>query len=389
MTSAHLLLPAERAAMIRACELAASGAGTVLPNPVVGCVIVGPGGHTLGEGFHDHPGGPHAEVVALGQAGESAAGATAVVTLEPCNHTGRTGPCTEALLAAGIARVVVAVRDPFPAAAGGIERLRSAGINVVDLSAEAGSSMTGAAPDARPAAVGDPWSEVSDLVAAAEDVNRVFLTAVRTGRPFVTLKMATTLDGRVAAADGTSRWISSVEARRDAHRLRREIDGIAVGIGTVLADDPQLTARSDDGAPSGRQPLRVVIDSHGRTPAGARVRNEDAPTLIATTASFGSDEHGRVRLDAVLDELYAAGRRHLLVEGGPRLAAAFLDAGLVDEVLVYLAPLLLGNGRSALEGGSVRTLIDARRATLREMHPLGPDVRLRYRMDRPGEVTGR
>lgn len=345
----------ERNALLRACTLAALGAGTALPNPVVGCVILAPDGAVVGEGFHHHAGGPHAEVVALAEAGERARGATAVVTLEPCNHTGRTGPCSEALLASGIARVVVAVRDPWPTASGGVQRLREAGIEVVDLSDSA-----------------------DDAVAAAREVNRVWLGAVTAGRPYVTLKMATSLDGRVAAPDGSSRWISSPESRAHAHLLRAEVDTMMVGVGTVLADNPLLTARDASGTVSGRQPLRVVVDSQGKTPLDAAVRGDDAPTLIATVAEFGADGSGRVDLAALLQALYERGQRHILLEGGPRLSAAMLDADLVDEVLVYLAPLLLGAGRSALEGGAITTLAQAKGADLRESTRLGPDLLLRY-----------
>lgn len=395
--------PVELDAMARACDLAARGIGSTSPNPVVGCVILSPDGVVVGEGYHARAGGPHAEVVALAAAGSLAGGATAVVTLEPCNHTGRTGPCSEALIAAGIARVVVALRDPWPTAAGGIERLREAGIEVVDLSAnEAGTGpgshaapVTVAAQDlspmtmfargsaARPGGVepapSHEWT-VDEIVAAARDVNRVWLGAVRTGRPYVTLKMAMSLDGRVAAPDGSSRWISSPASRADAHRMRTEIDAIVVGVGTVLADDPVLTARTADGSAADRQPLRVVVDTRGRTPKAARVRGPEAPTLVATAREFGTGPDGRVDLRAVLAALYRDGRRHVLVEGGPRLVASFLDADLVDEVLVYLAPLLLGAGRSAIEDGALATLADARHAELIEVRLLGPDLALRYRL---------
>jgi diaminohydroxyphosphoribosylaminopyrimidine deaminase/5-amino-6-(5-phosphoribosylamino)uracil reductase len=405
VTTAQAPTDADLTAMRRACALAARGAGSALPNPVVGCVLLAPDGTVVGEGFHERAGGPHAEVVALRAAGERAAGATAVVSLEPCNHTGRTGPCSEALLAAGVARVGVAVRDPWVPAAGGIERLRAAGVPVVDLSQWAGVAVTGdpaSAPAAVPAAAvadlspvtGDPGptstavtggpatadARVRAVVAAAEDVNRVWLTAARRQRPFVTVKTAMSLDGRIAAEDGTSQWISSPSSRAEVHELRRRVDSIAVGVGTVLADDPQLTARDADGTVTGRQPLRVVVDSRGRTPAAARVLDDAAPSLLATVEEIGAGPDGRVDLAALLARLYRDGRRHLLVEGGPRLAAAFLDAHLADEVLIYLAPLLLGAGRSALEGGAVTTLADAHRAELRELRRLGPDVVLRYRM---------
>lgn len=383
MTELPAPTDAELAGLDRACALAGRGAGSALPNPVVGCVLLSPGGDVVGEGFHERAGGPHAEVVALAAAGDRAAGATAVVTLEPCNHTGRTGPCSEALVAAGVARVIVPVRDPWPPAAGGVERLRAAGVTVLDLSgARAAPPATPAADSAvtgSPAA-GGREADVARAVDAAEDVNRVWLGATRHRRPFVTLKVALSIDGRVAAEDGTSQWISSPASRAEVHGLRRLVDGIAVGVGTVLADDPQLTARDAAGAVVGRQPLRVVVDSHGRTPATARVLDDAAPTLLATVERFGAGPDGRVDLAALLGQLYRDGRRHLLVEGGPHLAAAFLDARLVDEVLVYLAPVLLGAGRSALEGGAVRTLADAHRAELRELRRLGPDVVVRYRI---------
>ncbi len=335
-------------AMARAVQLAEMGAGTVLPNPVVGCVLLSPTGEVVGEGFHQHAGGPHAEILALAQAGDAARGATALVTLEPCNHTGRTGPCSLALIAAGVAKVVVAVNDPWPMAAGGTATLRAAGVVVIE------------AADA----------------AAAEDVNRVWLTATRRHRPFVTFKAGMTIDARVAAADGTSRWITSPQSRADVHELRARVDTIMVGIGTVLADDPLLTVRDESGRPAARQPLRVVIDSPGRTPADAKVRNADAETMIATATEFGNG--ARVDVAAVLAELYRRGRRHALLEGGPRLATAMLDAGLIDEILVYIAPLVLGSGRSVLEGSAVRTLTQAHRAELRSVDMFGPDVRLRY-----------
>lgn len=332
--------------------MAANGAGTALPNPVVGCVLLDAAGRIVGEGYHAQVGGPHAEVVALRAAAESARGATAVVTLEPCNHTGRTGPCSQALIDAGVARVIVAVRDPWPPAAGGIDRLSAAGVDVVDLSEQ-------------------------PLSAAARLVNRVWLTATRLRRPFVTFKAGMTIDGRVAAADGSSRWITSAESRADVHRLRSEVDTMMVGVGTVLADDPQLTARTADGAAMARQPLRVVVDSAGRTPVGARVLDDAAETLVATAAEFGAVTAG-VDLVAVLAELYQRGKRHVLLEGGPRLAASMLDAELVDEVLIYLAPLLLGAGQPALDGGSVGTLTDAHRFELTDVARLGPDVRVRW-----------
>jgi len=339
---------AERVAMARAVELASRGATTTLPNPVVGCVLLDRGGAVVGEGWHERPGGPHAEVAALRAAGDRARGATAVVTLEPCNHTGRTGPCTVALIEAGVARVVVGVRDPWPAAAGGLERLRTAGVDV----------------------------EVGVLEAAAAAVNEPWLVAMRRGRPFVTWKFAATLDGRVAAADGTSRWITGQAARRDVHRLRAEVDTMLVGVGTVLADDPQLTVRDAAGVPVARQPLRVVADAAGRTPPGARVRDAAAPTWIATADEVGGAIGGGIDLDALMKALHARERRHVLLEGGPRLAGAMLRAGLVDRVVAYLAPALLGAGPNALADAGITTIGAALRLDVTNVAQLGDDVRV-------------
>jgi diaminohydroxyphosphoribosylaminopyrimidine deaminase/5-amino-6-(5-phosphoribosylamino)uracil reductase len=343
--------PAEIAAMRRAVRLAARGRTTTLPNPVVGCVVLSPAGVPVGEGWHERPGGPHAEVVALAMAGELARGATAVVTLEPCAHTGRTGPCVQALLDAGIARVVVAVPDPSAEAGGGIDRLRAAGVDV-----EVGVGA------AEAAAVNEPW-----------------LTAVRLGRPFVTWKVASTLDGRVAAADGTSRWITGEAARDDVHRLRAEVDTMLVGVGTVLADDPWLTVRLPDGELADRQPLRVVADTSGRTPEGARVRDGAAPTWVATAAELGCGPDGRLDLEALLRKLFERGQRHVLLEGGPHLAAAFLRAGLVDRVVAYVAPAVLGAGPAAVEDTGVATIAEALRFRLDDVTRVGHDVRLTLR----------
>jgi diaminohydroxyphosphoribosylaminopyrimidine deaminase / 5-amino-6-(5-phosphoribosylamino)uracil reductase len=337
--------------MRRAIALAAQGLTSVLPNPVVGCVLLSPDGETVGEGWHEQVGGPHAEVIALAAAGERARGATAVVTLEPCAHTGRTGPCADALLAAGVRRVLVGVTDPSKKAAGGAARLRSGGVEV----------LVGVLED-EATAVNEPW-----------------LTATRLGRPFVTWKFAASLDGRVAAADGTSRWITGEAARLDVHRLRAEVDTMMVGVGTVLADDPQLTVRGA-AASAGRQPLRVVVDSSGRTPAAARVRDEAAPTWIATAAEVGAgndgDGRGRVDLHALLARLYERERRHVLLEGGPRLAGAMVEAGLVDRVVAYLAPVLLGAGPNALEGAGITTIAQAWRLDPYDVRQVGADVRV-------------
>ena len=338
--------------MRRAARLAARGRTTTLPNPVVGCVLLSPDGVAVGEGWHAVAGGPHAEVVALADAGPRARGATAVVTLEPCAHTGRTGPCTQALLDAGVARVVVGALDPTPAGGGGAEQLRAAGLSV----------ETGVAAE------------------ECERVNEPWLTAVRRGRPFVTWKVAATLDGRVAAADGTSRWITGEAARADVHRLRAEVDTVLAGVGTVLADDPSLTVRSPSGELAARQPLRVVADTCGRTPPGARVRDGAAPTWVATADDVGRGVDGHLDLDALLRKLFDDfERRHVLLEGGPRLAGAFWRAGLVDRVVAYVAPALLGAGPAALEHAGITTIDDIARLRLDDVTRVGDDVRLTLR----------
>ncbi|MFB9236661.1 bifunctional diaminohydroxyphosphoribosylaminopyrimidine deaminase/5-amino-6-(5-phosphoribosylamino)uracil reductase RibD [Plantactinospora siamensis] len=336
-------------AMRRAVLLAARGLGTTSPNPVVGCVLLDSAGEPVGEGFHAYAGGPHAEIVALAQAGERARGGTAVVTLEPCDHTGRTGPCSGALIRAGVARVVIAVPDPDPVAAGGADTLRAAGIEVV----------TGV------------------RAAEAEAGNIAWLTAVRRGRPYLTWKYAATLDGRSAAADGTSMWITSEPARMDVHALRGATDAVIVGVGTVLADNPRLTARNlRDGSLAIHQPLRVVVDSSGRTPADALVRDAAAPSWIATAADVGAGPDGRVDLSRLTTELYRRGVRSALLEGGPELAGGFLRAGLVDRVVGYLAPRLLGAGPAALGDAGVTTLTDAIDLDLADIDRVGTDLRI-------------
>jgi diaminohydroxyphosphoribosylaminopyrimidine deaminase/5-amino-6-(5-phosphoribosylamino)uracil reductase len=338
----------EDEAMRRAVALAARGLGTTSPNPVVGCLLLGPDGAVVGEGFHAYAGGPHAEIVALAQAGELARGGTAVVTLEPCNHTGRTGPCAQALIGAGLRRVVIAVDDPTPVAAGGAATLRAAGVEV----------------------------ETGVRRAEAEAGNVAWLTAVRRARPYVTWKFAATLDGRSAAADGTSQWITSAPARSDVHVLRSTVDAIVAGVGTVIADDPQLTVRDlRDGSLAIKQPLRVVVDSHGRTPHGARVRDGAAPTWIATLDEVGAGPDRRIDLSALLSALFARGVRNVLLEGGPTLAGTFLADGLIDKVIGYVAPKLLGAGRAALIDAGVATIADAIDLDLIDIAQIGPDLR--------------
>jgi len=350
--------PTEIAAMHRAIRLAARGMASTRPNPVVGSVVLDPAGAVVGEGWHQRPGGDHAEVRALAAAGERARGGTVVVTLEPCNHTGRTGPCAQALIEAGVRRVVVAVEDPTLKAGGGTATLRAAGVDV----------------------------ETGVLATAAEAGNVRWLTAMRRGRPWVVWKVAATLDGRVAAADGTSRWISSPESRADTHALRATCDVIIAGSGTVLADDPALTVRDREDNPLPDQPLRVVVDTFGRTPATARVRDDSAETWIATAAEVGADESGCVDLTALLHEVQRRGHVVALLEGGPRLAGSFLRAGLVDEFVAYLAPTLLGAGRPALDGTGVATLADALALNILDVRRVGPDVRISGR-PRPLALT--
>jgi len=334
-------------AMRRAIELAARGLGTTSPNPVVGCVLLDAAGAVVGEGFHAYAGGPHAEIVALAQAGERARGGTAVVTLEPCSQTGRTGPCTEALIRAGVARVVYAVSDPN-LHGGGAHALREAGVHV-------SSGLRSA---------------------EAEAGNIAWLTAARRGWPYVIWKYAATLDGRSAAVDGTSMWITSEAARMDVHALRGTVDAVIVGVGTVLADDPRLTARNlRDGTLAIRQPLRVVVDSSGRTPDTARVRDGAAPTWVATAADVGAGVDGRVDLPALLAGLHTRGVRAAMLEGGPTLAGAFLAAGLVDRIVGYVAPKLLGGGPSALAGTGITTIDQAIELEITDVRRVGPDVR--------------
>jgi diaminohydroxyphosphoribosylaminopyrimidine deaminase / 5-amino-6-(5-phosphoribosylamino)uracil reductase len=336
---------AELRGMARARELGASVLGTTSPNPAVGAVLLDAGGALVGEGATSPPGGPHAEIAALAAAGGRARGGTAVVTLEPCAHTGRTGPCADALVAAGVARVVVAVPEPTELAGGGADRLRAAGVDV-ELGVEREAAEQGA-------------------LAA-------WLTGVREQRPFVVWKVAATLDGRVAAADGTSRWITGEEARAQVHRLRATCDAVVVGSGTALTDDPQLTVRDAHGATAGRQPLRVVVDRRGRVPDTARLLDAAAPTLVSRAGTPAE----------LLAELFARDARRVLLEGGPTLAAAFLGAGVVDEVLVHLAPTFLGAGPSLVGDLGISTMADALSLRIVDLIPLGRDVQIRLRPTR-------
>ncbi|MGH8774660.1 MAG: bifunctional diaminohydroxyphosphoribosylaminopyrimidine deaminase/5-amino-6-(5-phosphoribosylamino)uracil reductase RibD [Jiangellaceae bacterium] len=331
--------PTEIAAMRRALDLARSPSAPLGPNPRVGCVLLDADGLVIAEGFGRGAGERHAEVDALAAAGGRAHGATAVVTLEPCSHTGRTGPCAAAVRGAGVIRVVYAQADDSPVAAGGAEMLRAAGVDV----------------------------EGGVLADEAREVNPVWTFAVDNGRPFVTWKFAATLDGRSAAADGTSRWITSPEARADVHRLRAECDVVLVGTGTVLADDPALTVRDGAGFPLERrfQPLRAVMGM-GAIPTGAALNDDAAETLLLATRD---PEHA-------LTALFAHGRTHVWLEGGPTLAGAFVGAGLVDRVVAYLAPALLGAGAAALRDAGVATVGDAVRLDIADVTRVGPDLRI-------------
>lgn len=327
---------AEERAMRRALAIAATPGIPLGPNPRVGCLLLDPDGNELAEGFHRGAGMPHAEVAALRaarDAGAEVVGATAVVTLEPCNHTGRTGPCSRALIEAGIARVVYAQTDLNPVAAGGAETLHAAGVDVIG----------GVEQD------------------RARHLNRAWTFALEHGRPFVTWKFATTLDGRSAAVDGTSRWISSRAARLDTHRLRAACDTMLIGTGTVAIDDPELTVRDEVDQPVAHQPLRVVMGERDLDPA-RRIFNNRAETL-----------HLRTREPrAALAEIFARDRRHVFLEGGPTLAASFVRAGLVDEVVTYVAPMLLGAGSSAVGDLGISTIDEALEWRVTDVTSLAP-----------------
>ncbi|TFC05670.1 bifunctional diaminohydroxyphosphoribosylaminopyrimidine deaminase/5-amino-6-(5-phosphoribosylamino)uracil reductase RibD [Cryobacterium adonitolivorans] len=323
--------------MRRALQLAGNGPAEGV-NPRVGCVILSPAGEVLAEGWHRGAGTCHAEVDALAQLDADAArGATAVVTLEPCNHTGRTGPCALALIEAGVGNVVYAVADPGPHSSGGAARLRAAGIDV------AGGLLA---------------DEVEAFLAD-------WLISARLGRPFVTVKWASSLDGRAAAADGSSRWITGPAARQDVHERRARADAILVGTGTALADDPSLTARAADGALLPHQPRPVVVGCRP-VPADAAVRRHPlTPWFIP-----GHD------VAALLRELHERGIRRVFVEGGPTVASAFVRAGLVDEYLIYLAPTLLGGDKLALGDIGVAGIDGQLRLRISELQYLGEDILL-------------
>jgi len=350
--------------MRRALTLAERGRGDTSPNPPVGAVLAR-GDRIVAEGWHRRAGRPHAEAEALAAAGSEARGATLYVTLEPCTVHGRTPPCAPAVAAAGVARVVIGTADPNPRVDGdGIRHLQQAGIDV-----EAG---------------------VLDL-----DCRRMieaFAKHVRTGRAFVTGKIAATLDGRAAAADGSSQWITGPTARRDAHRLRGSVDAVMVGVGTILKDDPRLTVRLRGF--KGHQPLRVVLDSSGRTPPDAAVVGADAPTLVVTTDKAPEDavaalrargaqvwrapaRDGRIDLAATLDHLGSRDVMEVMIEGGPALLGDAVEHGLVDRYVFYLAPKLLGSsGLAAIAGFVTPTIAEARELVIHSVRHTGADLRI-------------
>ena len=359
----------------RALELAEEGRGRVSPNPLVGAVLVRED-QTIGEGFHAELGGLHAERAAIAEArqrGEDPAGSTIYLTLEPCAHTGRQPPCTEAILEAGISRVVYASEDPTEKASGrGPGMLRDGGV-AVELA-------------------GGP------AAAAARLLNQPFRKRARTGRPLVTYKAAMSLDGRVASPSGDSRWISSVESRELVHRWRSECDAVAVGIGTALADDPLLTARLEGAA---RQPTRVVFDSHARLPVGSALVSsvDEAPLIVICAPEAASAQRDalegagaevivapgrtpRARLESALDELGRREIQDLLVEGGPTLAGALFDAGEIDAMRLFIAPVLVGaaQARAVLEGEGVSRIADGARPLATNFEQIGEDILVRARL---------
>ena len=350
-----------------ALRLAARGLGRVFPNPAVGCVIVDSDGHIVGRGWTQDGGRPHSETEALIAAGAKAEGATAFVTLEPCAHHGQTGPCAEALINAKVARVVSALEDPDPRVAGrGHEALRFAGIDV----------------------------RVGVLQAQAQELNAGFLSRVQRGRPFVTLKLATTLDGMIALPTGQSQWITGVLAREHGHLMRSQHDAVMVGIGTALADDPELTCRLP--GLEHRRLVRVVVDSRGRIPTDSKLvcsASKQPVWLLTRTETatqhlverhvkvISADSSGHdVDLQSGLTLLAQEGITRVMVEGGAQLASSLLKEGLVDQLLWYRAPSVMGEGASAVSGLGVTQLVELPRFIRKETIRLGEDVLETYRI---------
>ena len=366
----------DSAHMQAALRLAERGLGRTAPNPTVGCIIVDREGAVVGEGFHERAGDPHAEVNALRLAGSAAAGGTAYVTLEPCSHWGRTPPCVDAVLSARVRRVVVAMQDPDVRVSGrGIQRLRDHGIEV----------------------------RVGIGAARARRLNEGYLKVKRTGHPFVLLKMAMTLDGRVATSAGDSKWVSSSASRSHVQLLRDEYDAVFVGIGTVLADDPALTVRPLE-MPAGtirspRSPIRVVVDSRARTPVDARIIREPGQCIVMTTRQADANRlldlreagakvvvvennNDRVDLRSAMQSLVKEGIHSVLCEGGPELAAAALDAGILDRMLLFVAPKILGdkNAIGPVAGQGNRTMAGALRTGRLKIRRFPPDIAIECEM---------
>ena len=354
--------------MSRALALAQKARYQTSPNPMVGAVLVRDG-EVVGEGYHRRAGAAHAEIAALNKAGPLARGATMYVTLEPCSHHGRTGPCTEPLLAAGVTRVVAAMRDPDPRVSGsGLRWLKAHGIRV----------------------------ELGDGARAAAGLNRRWLLSRRAGRPFVALKYATSLDGKIAARGGDSRWVTGPAARRQTHLLRSLYDAIAVGASTIIADDPELTARSSSGRRLGRQPVRVVVDGRLRVSPGARVFDPQLPgrSLVATTGA-AARHHGKslrasgvdvrsfagarqIEILPLLEALAAEGVTSILVEGGGELGWSFVASGTVDHVYAFVAPKLVGGASATtpVDGEGFPDLAGALQLRFVDSRPLGDDILL-------------
>ena len=374
---------ADHAHMARALQLAALGQYSTAPNPVVGCVLLDAVGTVVGEGWHRRAGEPHAEVHALHVAAGRARGGTAYVTLEPCSHHGRTPPCADALVAAGVRRVVAAMQDPNPRVEGqGITRLQQAGIETA----------------------------VGLMARAATELNRGFISRMARGRPWVTVKLGMSADGRIALADGSSQWITAEAARADVQRLRARASAVLTGIGTVQKDDPALTVRDASLELHGREPLRVVFDAKGQMPPQSKLAADGKPTLVFTAAGEGpadqtssqsaaarstpTDAGGPLRIEAIATD--AAGRidiaaalrrlaelecNDVLVEAGPRLAGSFVASGLVDEIVLYVAPTLLGDAAQPafVLPQPLRALSERARFTYHDVRQVGPDLRLTLR----------
>ncbi len=360
--------------MARALQLAALGRFSTPPNPAVGCVLLDAAGTVVGEGWHQRAGQPHAEVLALRAAASRARGGTAYVTLEPCSHHGRTPPCADALLEAGLRRVVAAMQDPNPRVAGdGLRKLEAAGI----------VTATGV------------------LEREARALNRGFVARMTRGRPWVTMKLGSSADGRTALADGSSQWITSESARADVQRLRARASAIVTGIGTVLADDPALTVRDRTLDLGGRVPLRVVLDSRGRFEPGLGLARDGLPTLVFSLdasahsqaqlmaaepaalrfESMPADSAGRIDLNSMLRRLAALECNEVLVEAGPRLAGSFLAAGLADEIVLYVAPTVLGDTAQPafVLPQPLCALSERPQYSYHDVRQVGPDLRLTLR----------